>query len=397
MSGNKHDKRCTETPKTLTEISNRPHVYNLCHELVSQREPNGFPAKLEKREQPTIVCETNTKSNPYDGPTEHYGNILLGDNKQDKENLFVCAHCRKVFNGEEDLNRHLVVHNTVGVEMVELEDQHDDMISELDREDDSDKLFSSNQHLNRVRTQKRKGIHQCKQCNKSLALQCSQCDEAFSLKSSCPGHLCDKCRKASAVSPKHTVEKDDTTDLRQPVRTHGVEKRYQCSSCDKAFINSSNLIYHLRTHPGEKPYKCDQCGKAFAAKGDLTKHLRTHTGEKPHQCNRCNKAFSQKGNLTLHLRLHNGQKPFECDQCKKAFPLKHHLTAHLRTHSGEKPFQCNQCDKAFAGKNGLTYHLRTHSGEKPYHCYQCDQKFAEKGTLNHHLKTHIGEKPFECD
>ena len=331
-TGNTEDQDCTETPNILTEISNNYSLYNLFLCRQYQREQSEFSAKLE-REQPTTMRETDRIPNLCDGPSE-----LVGK-EQDKKNLSVSAHCRKVFIVEKDLNPQ-----------------------------ESDKLFSSNQHLNIMRTQKGKEIHQCKQCNKSLPVKCSQCNEAFALKSSCPGHLCDTCGKASAVLPKYVTEKNDTTDLRRHVRTHGVERRFKYNYCDKAFINSPNLVVHLRTHTGEKPFQCDQCDRAFTQKGHLTRHHRTHSGEKPFQCNKCHKAFTQLGNLTAHLRTHSGEKPFQCDQCNKAFARKRCLIEHLRGHSGEKPFQCDQCDKTFGQKGTLNRRLKTHSREKPYKC-----------------------------
>ena len=57
---------------------------------------------------------------------------------------------------------------------------------------------------------------------------------------------------------------------------HTVQKPYQCSDCDKAFLANSNLKIHVKTHTGEKPYKCSQCDKCFSINFNLLRHIR-HT------------------------------------------------------------------------------------------------------------------------
>ena len=63
-----------------------------------------------------------------------------------------------------------------------------------------------------------------------------------------------------------------------------VKKTQHCGSCGKIYA----------THSGQKPYQCSDCDKSFVNKSALISHIMIHTGEKPYQCKECDKKFSQK-------------------------------------------------------------------------------------------------------
>ncbi|KIJ64341.1 hypothetical protein HYDPIDRAFT_112337 [Hydnomerulius pinastri MD-312] len=46
------------------------------------------------------------------------------------------------------------------------------------------------------------------------------------------------------------------------------------------------------------------CGRLFKRMEHLKRHVRTHTMERPYQCERCKKRFSRSDNLNQHLRIH---------------------------------------------------------------------------------------------
>lgn len=46
------------------------------------------------------------------------------------------------------------------------------------------------------------------------------------------------------------------------------------------------------------------CGRLFKRAEHLKRHLRTHTMERPYQCERCKKRFSRSDNLHQHIRIH---------------------------------------------------------------------------------------------
>ena len=58
--------------------------------------------------------------------------------------------------------------------------------------------------------------------------------------------------------------------------------------------------------PRTKAFVCPlfSCGRMFKRMEHLKRHLRTHTLERPYQCNRCKKRFSRSDNLAQHLRTH---------------------------------------------------------------------------------------------
>jgi transcription factor STE12 len=46
------------------------------------------------------------------------------------------------------------------------------------------------------------------------------------------------------------------------------------------------------------------CGRMYKRMEHLKRHVRSHTMERPFQCHRCNKKFSRQDNLNQHLRIH---------------------------------------------------------------------------------------------
>ena len=70
-----------------------------------------------------------------------------------------------------------------------------------------------------------------------------------------------------------------------------VERKDNCSGCDKSLAWAENLKTHMLIHTGEKPHKCNSCNKLFTQAGDLRQHTMTHTGEKPPKKNRGSAPF----------------------------------------------------------------------------------------------------------
>ena len=56
----------------------------------------------------------------------------------------------------------------------------------------------------------------------------------------------------------------------------------------------------------ERLYVCaqEQCRRPFKRLEHLKRHVRTHTMERPYECHKCSRSFSRQDNLVQHLRTH---------------------------------------------------------------------------------------------
>ncbi|XP_036317807.1 zinc finger protein 91-like isoform X1 [Rhagoletis pomonella] len=185
------------------------------------------------------------------------------------------------------------------------------------------------------------------------------------------------------------------SSLKQHKQRHK-PKPFLCQACPKTFMEFSALKNHELSHNGKRErFPCDICNQSFVTPYTYKKHKLTHeNNRKPiYQCSQCEKSFLQKNGLTNH-ELHHKGVTIECQICQKRYVRQIDLDVHLRTHSGESPFSCHLCEKSFIHKRILNRHMQNH-GYFSYKCLICGSKFSKYDQYHNHRMQHTG-LPYKC-
>ena len=136
---------------------------------------------------------------------------------------------------------------------------------------------------------------------------------------------------------------------------------HRCDTCTKEFSKLVNLKKHVSicNRLSDKPRRTSRNIKTNSDRA-TTNELYQKSLIRPYECSFCNKAFIQRSHLRDHEYIHKGVKPFKCAFCDKTFTQSGNLKTHQRIHTGDKPFACRHCDKAFIQRNHLREHEKIH-------------------------------------
>ncbi|XP_067141266.1 gastrula zinc finger protein XlCGF7.1-like [Centruroides vittatus] len=167
-----------------------------------------------------------------------------------------------------------------------------------------------------------------------------------------------------------------------------------CTRCNGSFSDPSTLKKHERTYTREKPYKCTSCNRGFSQSGNMLTHmswacLNVQTDMYQISCHCCKKAFKDVKKLNSHLRREEikSSVKYRCLTCQKNFVQKSALDNHRKIHLKVKPHTCTRCNRSFSDPSTLKKHERTHTREKPYKCTRCNRGFSQSGNMLRHMRT----------
>ena len=152
-------------------------------------------------------------------------------------------------------------------------------------------------------------------------------------------------------------------NMRRHMETHMGSNRkqpYQCSQCDRKFINRPSFVAHVNKHNNQRPFKCTECEKSFYGANLLRTHMFSHSTENKYACTDCDKVFRYPHYLSQHRRIHRANTVYACDLCDYTNVYLHNYKNHLRKHTGEYRYRCEHCAKGFGRKLSYLRHLNKH-------------------------------------
>lgn len=226
---------------------------------------------------------------------------------------FVCHLCKKSFDRQYRLKRHLQVHNP-----------------------------------NRPKIK-------CDLCSKSFTRQDSLEAHVKAAHSKLRPYVCtyEGCNKAYSNS----------SQLLQHSRLHTGGKPYQCNFCDKSFAFANEHKEHIRdVHIYSNSHKCSYCHKVYSTEEELSLHK---TKEHRVECEVCNKTFSRLAYLEVHVKVHEGDGKFNCSSCFKSFDNESNYRQHIKSHPDYKPYGCQVCNVSFSHPSNLINHQKAMHGYDP--------------------------------
>ena len=135
---------------------------------------------------------------------------------------------------------------------------------------------------------------------------CEQCNLGFKRLRSLKFHMESKhsATKKSYLCSTCGQNFFSITGYRQHIAKHNgstyIKRKFACDHCEKAFRSRSDLQIHQVVHTKVRAFNCDMCDAQFTQKASLQDHLNVHL--KKFQCSTCHKAFGRQRYLDSHMK-----------------------------------------------------------------------------------------------
>ncbi|KAG8505164.1 Zinc finger protein 510, partial [Galemys pyrenaicus] len=158
---------------------------------------------------------------------------------------------------------------------------------------------------------------------------------------------------------------------------------------DSVGVNMQNISEFITNNGRCSTEKSDCCNVCKNLPPKI-KFVKTHTVEKFYECNKNGSVFSYKESLPEHQKCQLLEQTSEYSEIIKAFYDETACVTHKNTHTGEKSCKNNEfrenCDETT-----LSDHQRTETGDKDSHLNQCGKSVKE------HNKFNISVKHYDCN
>lgn len=153
----------------------------------------------------------------------------------------------------------------------------------------------------------------CSLCSKNVeSNEIQNKDESIlAVPSSSNDRIEDTGRNEHFGEPSTIVEMNDDASHIITTTDNGNELRYKCTICQKSFKSRNNCKYHLFCDKSRsKPFQCNQCDKRFITLAHKNYHQSTHGVDKQFSCSHCQKVYSGDIALKKHMKKHQSKQSY---------------------------------------------------------------------------------------
>uniref|UniRef100_T1GBR1 C2H2-type domain-containing protein n=1 Tax=Megaselia scalaris TaxID=36166 RepID=T1GBR1_MEGSC len=222
--------------------------------------------------------------------------------------------------------------------------------------------------------------------------------------------LCEQCGKVVQNSKMSAHRLEHQGKKPEMIECHLCGAKLRC--------DLNRHIEAMHSNSDEK-HVCHVCGKESSNFYALRKHiLYNHQMERKFECTICDKKFKQRYNLKEHMAVHTGESLYNCPHCEWRFKSSANMHTHIkRRHRAEweenrkyrnyskKHFKCKNCGMTFKASKSLEYHsihtcksINSEDVKKLFQCDECLKWFNSKFLLQRHKLSHmpLEERQWKC-
>ena len=181
-------------------------------------------------------------------------------------------------------------------------------------------------------------------------LTCTFCGELFAYKRELTVHL----------RSEHAVETQSNRTTTYSTGSSG--------SVSNTTSLSSNSLLQSESDVDSDNFQCKECGKKLMTLRGLRNHEKLHLAHRPFPCHLCDKGFVLSDRLNYHLVHCHDYKPYQCMRCQRRFTKKCEMTAHEEGCGDGVVSGCDVVseneDVVMSNKEGIeqTVNIPVHSG-----------------------------------